>query len=191
VNVEEGAKVKEGDLLASLACEDTRIAQKLAEENFSRAERLRKSGAVSQEAFDQVASKKQDADARLGWCDIRSPIPATVLARLHEPGEWVNPGTKILSLANLEDVWAYVYVPSEKIAALKTGMKVPVFLPEMGERKWEGTIRKINEEAEFTPKNVQTRSERSRLVFGIKVAIPNADETLKPGMTVEVVFPET
>lgn len=189
ISVEEGAKVKAGEVLASLACEDIRIAHKLAQDNFVRSERLKKSGAVSLEAFDQVASRKQDADARLAWCDIQSPISGTLLARLHEPGEWVNPGTKILSLANLSDVWAYVYVAPEKIATLKLGMKVSVFLPELGDRTWSGVVRKINEEAEFTPKNVQTRSERSRLVFGVKIAIENKDETLKPGMTVEIALP--
>ena len=66
------------------------------------------------------------------------------------------------------------------------------YLPELGDRKFEGIIVKINDEAEFTPKNVQTRTERERLVFGVKISFKetNADEILKPGMTIEVQLPE-
>jgi HlyD family secretion protein len=67
-------------------------------------------------------------------------------------------------------------------------MKLNGHLPEMGDRLFIGKILKINDEAEFTPKNVQTRSERERLVFGVKVSFlgVNEDEILKPGMTIEI-----
>jgi HlyD family secretion protein len=64
-------------------------------------------------------------------------------------------------------------------------------LPELNNREFDGKIIKINDEAEFTPKNVQTRSERERLVFGVKVSFlgANDQEILKPGMTIEVKLP--
>jgi HlyD family secretion protein len=68
-------------------------------------------------------------------------------------------------------------------------MPVNGYLPEAGDRAFPGRISVIYSEAEFTPKNVQTRSERTRLVFAVKVSFPNPDETLKPGMTVEVELP--
>ena len=192
VDVREGDHVKAGQKLVSLACQDIRVASRLANENFDRNQRLYKSGTASQETLDQMKNHKDDADVRLSWCDIQSPIPGSVLNRYHEPGEWLNPGTKILTLANIRDIWAYIYVPQEEIAHLKPGQKLIAHLPEMHDREFTGTILKINEEAEFTPKNVQTRSERQRLVFGVKVSFlgVNDDEILKPGMTVEVELPK-
>jgi HlyD family secretion protein len=71
-------------------------------------------------------------------------------------------------------------------------MKLRGYLPELDNREFDGEILKINDEAEFTPKNVQTQAERERLVFGVKVSFrdANAAEILKPGMTIEVALPE-
>jgi HlyD family secretion protein len=192
VHVREGDSVTEGQKLIELSCEDIRVADELATENYNRNFRLFRAGTASQETLDQMKNRKQDADVRLGWCDIRSPIRGTVLSRYHEPGEWMNPGTKLLTLANIQDIWAYIYVAQPEVSQLKPGMKLKAYLPEMKDRLFEGTILKVNEEAEFTPKNVQTRSERQRLVFGVKVSFlgSNTQEILKPGMTIEVELPK-
>jgi HlyD family secretion protein len=192
VRVQEGERVKEGETLVSFACEDYKVAAKLAHENYARSLRLSKIGSVSAEAMDQVRNQKETADVRLAWCTIESPIEGKVLSRYHEPGEWVSPGTKILTLANVRDIWAYVYVPQPMVAKLSPGMTLVGYLPELDDRPFGGTVVKINDEAEFTPKNVQTRTERERLVFGVKVSFreSNAEEVLKPGMTIEVELPE-
>lgn len=191
VRVQEGDRVKQGETLVTLACEDYKIAARLAHENYDRSLRLSKIGTVSAETMDQVRQQKDDADVRLAWCSIESPIEGKVLSRYHEPGEWVTPGTKILTLANVRDIWAYIYVPQPRVASLAPGMKLKGYLPELGDREFDGTILKINDEAEFTPKNVQTQAERERLVFGVKVSFrdANAEEILKPGMTIEVELP--
>ncbi len=191
VQVHEGDRVKEGELLATLACEDYKIASRLAHENYDRSLRLSRIGSVSAETMDQVRKQKDDADVRLAWCSIASPIEGKVLSRYHEPGEWVVSGTKIVTLANIRDIWAYIYVPQSKVAQLSLGMKLKGYLPELGDREFNGTILKINDEAEFTPKNVQTQAERERLVFGVKVSFrdANSEEILKPGMTIEVELP--
>lgn len=191
VGVQEGARVKAGETLVTFSCEDYKIAARLAHENWDRSRRLAKIGSVTEEALDQIRNRKEDADVRLSWCAIESPIDGKVLSRYHEPGEWVSPGTKILTLANVRDIWAYIYVPQPLVARLAPGMKLKGHLPELGDRVFEGVIVKINDEAEFTPKNVQTREERERLVFGVKVSFrdANAEEILKPGMTIEVELP--
>jgi HlyD family secretion protein len=191
VRVHEGDRVKEGETLVTLACEDYKIAARLAHENYDRSRKLSKIGSVSDETMDQVRRQKDDADVRLAWCSIASPIEGKVLSRYHEPGEWVGPGTKIVTLANIRDIWAYIYVPQPKVAQLSPGMKLKGYLPELNNREFDGTILKINDEAEFTPKNVQTQAERERLVFGVKVSFrdANSEEILKPGMTIEVELP--
>jgi HlyD family secretion protein len=193
VRVQEGDRVTEGETLVVLSCEDFKIAARLAHQNYDRAVELSKSGLVAQETMDQLRNRKEDADARLQWCSIASPVNGKVLSRYHEPGEWMNPGTKILTIANIREIWAYIYVPQPLIARLSPGMKVKGYLPELNNREFDGVIMKINDEAEFTPKNVQTQAERERLVFGVKVSFrdANAEEILKPGMTIEVVLPKT
>ncbi|MGZ3796543.1 MAG: HlyD family secretion protein [Pseudobdellovibrionaceae bacterium] len=185
IYVEEGQTIQKNQKLVSLACEDLNLAQRLATQNYDRAFILRKSGAISKESFEAVQNKKQDADTRLSWCTITAPVSGTVLTRYLEPTEWVNPGTKILSVADLAHLWTYFYVPEKMMSHLKLGSRVQGRVPELGDGVFEGRIVKINSEAEFTPKNVQTRAERTRLVFGIKVAFDNVGNTLKPGMTIE------
>jgi HlyD family secretion protein len=192
VNVQEGDRVTANQEVVSLTCEDTKVEANLARINYERGQRLNKAGSMSQDSWDQVKSRKEDSDVRLGWCSIHSPIDGTVLSRYHEPGEWVTPGTKILTLANIRDIWAFIYVPQPEVSRLKPGMKLTGTLAEMNNRAFEGTILKINDEAEFTPKNVQTRAERTRLVYGVKVSFlgSNQEEILKPGMTIEVALPK-
>jgi HlyD family secretion protein len=71
-------------------------------------------------------------------------------------------------------------------------MKLKGYLPELKMKEFDGRILKINDVAEFTPKNVQTQEERERLIYGVKVSFleSNADEILKPGMTIEVALPK-
>lgn len=186
INVKEGDLVKKDDTLLTLNCEDIKIAKDLAQRNFKRYSNLAKSGSATPETLDLMRNRKEDAELKLDWCTIQAPLAGKILSRYHEPGEWVSPGTKLLSLANTQDLWAYIYVPQTLVAKLSLGMKVKALLPELNQ-DFEAEIIKINEEAEFTPKNVQTREERSRLVFGVKLRLQNLTaDVLKPGMTVEV-----
>lgn len=193
VAVDEGDHVKSGDVLDKLACEDFLVDQELANINYARNQKLNKAGTVTKEVLDQLLNKKKDADIKVDWCTVKSPVSGTVLSRYHEPGEWVDPGTKLMTLADIKDIWAYIYVPQPAVASLKPGEKLTGILPEMNNKEFTGTILKINDEAEFTPKNVQTRAERTRLVFGVKVSFKgaNEDEILKPGMTIEMKLPRS
>ncbi|HRY29821.1 MAG TPA: efflux RND transporter periplasmic adaptor subunit [Elusimicrobiota bacterium] len=184
----EGAEVSEGQTLVRLSGEDIRLAKEQTERDFQRAKKLYEGGSVSQEVFDRLRFLRDDAALRAGWCEVRSPLAGTVLRVYHEAGEQAMPGTKLLTLADLREVWAYVYVPQPLLARISLGQEVEGLLPETG-RALKGTIRFIRSEAEFTPKNVQTREERTRLVYGVKVVFPNPERVLKPGMTVEVRLP--
>ena len=191
VDVQEGDHVAENQSLVKLSCDDIKVAADIARVNFRRTAELLQVRTASQSTMDDARSRRDDAEVRLPWCSVSSPLSGTVLNRYHEPGEWVNPGTKLLTLANIRDIWAYVYVPQPEVSKLKVGMKLKRNPPEMNNREFEGKIIKINDEAEFTPKNVQTRAERERLVFGVKVSFlgANEQEVLKPGMTIEIQIP--
>jgi len=183
--VEEGDNIKKGQLLAELSCEELSLAAGLAKDNYNRALKLQRVGSISKENFDQMENKKQEADTKLSWCSISSPVDGTVLTRFLEPTEWANPGTKILTVANLNHLWAYFYVPQEVMSKLKLKQSVKGVIPELDNKMFSGEVVKISDEAEFTPKNVQTQSERTRLIFSIKVVFDNSSGDLKPGMTIE------
>lgn len=189
VTVQEGDVVTRGQALVLLACEDLKLAADLSERDFARSERLYKDGATPLEAFDRAKNKRDDAALKWSWCRIESPIDGTVLARVKEPGEWASPGVKLLTLADLGGTYAYVFVPQSELHKLKPGMDVEAFLPEAGNAARKARVAFVRPQAEFTPKNVQTREERTRLVYGVKVALDNADGVLKPGMPVEVRLP--
>ncbi len=189
VTVQEGDNVKKGDLLVSISGDDVRVAADAAGRDYRRAVQLLADGSMNRETFDRLKFKYDDAMVRLSWCTISSPLEGTVITRYHEPGEMVNPGTKLLMLEDLSTVWAYIYVAHDGLAKIKTGMTVEGVVAEANMKTIPGTIIKINEEAEFTPKNVQTRNERTRLVYGVKINFNNADRFMKPGMTVEVKLP--
>lgn len=122
-------------------------------------------------------------------CKSYSPIDGIVRARFHEPGEWVAAGSPILTVAEQGSAYAYVYVPETILFKLIPGATVSAFLPEASDKPRKARIAFIRPEAEFTPKNVQTRHERTRLVFGVKLLLDNADRLLKAGMPIEVELP--
>jgi HlyD family secretion protein len=189
IKVEEGQVVKEGQRLADLSCPDVRVAAGQAQTDYNRNAQLYTAGSLAASNFDHSKFANRDADVKLGWCTVDAPINGTVMTIYHRAGEWARPGQPILSLADLNSVYAFVYVGQPLLAKLKLGQVIKCTLPELPGKSFDGTLAYIRPEAEFTPKNVQTREERERLVYGIKVHFDNPDGVLKPGMTVEADLP--
>jgi HlyD family secretion protein len=185
---EEGDEVKKDEIVAKLNDDVYRIASKQLNNDYERSLKLLNNGHASAEQHDRIETAKRNNDLRIQWCDIKSPINGTVITKFKEVGELVSPGTNIVSLADMDNVWAYFYVEHDLIHKIKIGNKVLCTLPENPSAKIVGTIVKINEEAEFTPKNVQTREERTRLVYGVKVKFNNKNRQLKAGMILETTF---
>ncbi len=122
------------------------------------------------------------AQARLLETRLRSPITGLVLRKNLEVGETASPGISILTLMDPGDMWLRAYVPETEIGRLRVGQRATLSVDAFPGRKFEGTISEIASEAEFTPKNVQTKKERVNLVFRIKIAVRNAEGVLKPGL---------
>jgi HlyD family secretion protein len=188
--VREGDIAHSGQLLLVLSCEDIKITATQAKRDLERAARLVNQGFMSPQTYDQTKTRYADARLRLDWCRVTSPTDGTVLTRYREPGESVAPGAKLFTLADLREVYAYIYVAQPELVNLRVGMNLQAVIPELDMHGLRGTIIKISEEAEFTPKNVQTREERTRLVYGVKINFANPDGLLKPGMTIEVALPD-
>jgi HlyD family secretion protein len=98
----------------------------------------------------------------------------------------VLPGANVLTLVYLDEVRATFYLPNAELAAAAPGKEVTVSADAYPGETFAGTIRHVSTKAEFTPKNVQTREDRDRLVYGVEVIIPNLDQKLRPGMPAEV-----
>lgn len=188
LSLEEGDEVKAGDVIVKLDDEKFRIAAKQLDNSYGRSCKLKKDGYIPDEQHDVTVMQKDTNDLYIKWCHIATPISGTIVTKFKEEGEYVSPGVNILSIANLKDVWAYFYVEHNMIHKIKVGDRIKCYLPEMPEKIIIGKIVKINEEAEFTPKNVQTREERTRLVYGVKVRFVNNDMLLKSGMVLETSF---
>jgi HlyD family secretion protein len=133
----------------------------------------------------QIASlQKNISDAVL-----KAPVGGIVTSKLVDAGELIAPRTPIVVITDLDHAWANVYVDEPTVPALRLGEKVPL-VTDAGQRL-EGTITFISPKAEFTPRNVQTAEERSKLVYRIKVTADNRQGVLKPGMPVEAEVPRS
>jgi membrane fusion protein YbhG len=122
------------------------------------------------------------AKTRLKEMTIFSPLDGVVLRKNLEVGELANPGVPILTLMKPSDIWVRAYVPEEEVGRIKVGSPARVAVDAYPARRFPGRIIEIASEAEFTPRNVQTKKERVNLVFRIKIAVDNPEGILKPGM---------
>lgn len=130
----------------------------------------------------QAESALAQAQSRLREAVVVSPIAGVVLRKNLEAGETANPGVPILTLVNPKDVWLRAYVPETEVGRLKVGDTAALRVDAFPNRVFTGRLIEIGSEAEFTPRNVQTKKERVTLVFRIKIQIDNPDGLLKPGL---------
>ncbi|MDR2584858.1 MAG: HlyD family efflux transporter periplasmic adaptor subunit [Prevotellaceae bacterium] len=144
--------------------------------------------ALSQERIALEAQWAQIED-QIQKSLISSPINGTVLAQYAQPGELVIHGKALFKIADMDQIVLRAYITSDKITQMKIGQTVEV-LADFGtkeQRNYQGIITYISPQSEFTPKNIQTRSERDNLVYAVKISIPN-DGYLKIGMYGEVIL---
>jgi HlyD family secretion protein len=113
-----------------------------------------------------------------------SPVSGIVTEKLVEPGEVIAPRTPVAVVVNLDDAWADVFVPEPAVPRIRIGQSVQVFT-DAGGAGIPGTVTYISPKAEFTPRNVQTAEERSKLVYRVRVSVNNTSGVLKQGMPVE------
>lgn len=186
--VEEGAPVQAGEVVARLTCDTVNLQKEIAQTEFNRAAQLLKTTAGSQENYDLKKHQYDQAALQQSWCTLTSPLTGQVLYKYYEPNEFIGAGKKMLTVANLKELDVWVYVPYAELANLSIGQEVKGYLPE-ADKVFKGRILAINDQSEFTPKNVQTREERTRLVYGVKTRFENDENlTIKPGMTLETEF---
>lgn len=138
--------------------------------------------ARAQARLDQNKQSLAIAKTRLGYATLRSPISGIVLSENVEAGEYVVPGVPVVTIGNLALVWLRAYVNETDLGRIKVSQPVCIRTDTFPGKAYVGKLSFIASQAEFTPKNVQTAEERVKLVYRVKIDIPNADLELKPGM---------
>lgn len=113
---------------------------------------------------------------------ITAPSDGVVLTRNIEPGEVVAVATPIYTLINVQDMWLRVFIPEKKLGYVRVGQRAQIMVDAFPHRTFAGRVTEISSQAEFTPGNVQTKEDRVKQVFGVKIQLDNRDGSLKPGM---------
>lgn len=130
-----------------------------------------------------------EADAALGlsrvnldYTTLRAPSAGVITVREAELGEVVNPGTPVVTLADLDHIWLRAYIAETDLGRIHWGQEATITTDTYSGKQYPGRISFISSSAEFTPKSVQTYKERITLVYRIKIDIDNPNHELKPGM---------
>jgi HlyD family secretion protein len=119
-------------------------------------------------------------------CEVRAPRDGLVQLLPWEEGELVGPGAVLAIVVDLSEPTASFYLPNADLAAAQPGGRAEVRADAWPDRVFSGRVATVSSEAEFTPRNIQTRTDRDRLVYRVEVEVENPDGALRPGMPVEV-----
>jgi len=216
INFEEGQSVKKDELIAELdraelearyeqvkanvkSVSDTLIN---AQKNYERFEELFKKGVVSEKERDNMKlnfeipqSKLAEAKALLkqasvylAYTQLKSPMDGVITSRNIEPGETVNAGREVITVSNLSRVDLKIYVDETQIGRVKPQQEVDVTVDTFPGKVYKGVVSFISPEGEFTPKIIQTKKERVKLVYLVKVSIDNPNFELKSGMPADALL---
>jgi membrane fusion protein YbhG len=147
-----------------------------------------KSVAVAEANVKAAADSLQLAKITLGYTIMRAPFSGVILVRNAELGEAVQPGTPILTLADLDHVWLRAYVNETDLGKVAWGQPALITTDTYPGKRYNGRISFISSEAEFTPKSVETHAERVTLVYRIKIDVGNPQHQLKPGMPADALI---
>ncbi|HWO57350.1 MAG TPA: efflux RND transporter periplasmic adaptor subunit [bacterium] len=152
-------------------------------ERGPRAERIE----AQRAQLTQAEAALRGIDATLDLMVVRAEFPGIVTTRHREPGEIVAPGAPVLTIINRDDRWIRVYVPENRLGALRLGQSAAITADTYPGKEYRGEVIYIAPEAEFTPKTVQTTEERVKLVYAVKVRVlDDPGYELKPGMPADV-----
>jgi multidrug resistance efflux pump len=142
----------------------------------------------AQDAVNQAQANLALLDTQIKKLTVYAPMDGVVLTRNVEPGEFVQPGAAAITMANLNELTITVYVPEDRYGQIKLGQQATVSVDSFPTETFNATITFISDQAEFTPRNVQTVEGRSATVYAVKLKVSDPDGKLKIGMPADVVF---
>lgn len=136
----------------------------------------------------QIEAELAGVRLRISYKEVRSPITGVVLSKNFHTGETVSPGSPLLTVGAIDDLWVKVYVPATQLSQVRVGESADVYIDSPPTDAIPGRVRSVAREAEFNPRLSLTQSERANQVFWVKVDISGDSGRAKPGMPADVVF---
>jgi HlyD family secretion protein len=194
----EGAKkayelLKEGYRKESIETARSKLAEgqaalKQARDNLKKIEAIESEVEAARAQVQSAKAELELAEIRLNYTELRAPFKGILVSRNVEPGEVVTPGQEVLSLSDLSEVDLKVFVDETEIGKVRPGQAVDVKIDTFPSKTYAGQVSFISPEGEFTPKIIQTHKERVKLVYLVKITIPNPNLELKTGMPADAWF---
>ncbi len=142
----------------------------------------------AQDAVKQAEANLALLDAQIQKLTVYAPMDGVILTRNVEPGEFVQPGASAITMANINELTITVYVPEDRYGEIHLGQKATVSVDSFPDETFDATVSFISDQAEFTPRNVQTVEGRSATVYAVKLKVNDPEGKLKLGMPADVVF---
>jgi HlyD family secretion protein len=187
---EKYSMVKEGPRQEDIAGARADVARakaavQTAEANRLELRRKEEELVARKAAIEQSQAQVGISESQLNDTEVRTPIDGVVLVKSAEPGEVLAAGTTVVTIGDLEHPWLRAYINETDLGRVKVGQKVNLTTDSFPGKIYHGTISFIASDAEFTPKQIQTKEERVKLVYRIKIDIDNSSHELKLNMPVD------
>ena len=188
------ALVKEGPRKQEIIGARAQVARaqasvKLAEATRIELQRKEQELVARRSEIERARAQAGISRAQLSDTTITTPIDGVVLVKSAEPGEVIAAGTTIVTIGDLEHPWLRAYINETDLGRVKLGQKVKLTTDSYPGKVYEGTVSFIASEAEFTPKQIQTKEERVKLVYRIKIEVDNSSRELKNNMPMDAEIP--
>jgi multidrug resistance efflux pump len=163
-------------------------AQALAEQTAANAEQLAAGVAQAEGAVAQAQAALNLVQLQLERLVVRASIPGVVLTRSVEPGEILPPGMGAITIGQMEKMTITVYIPEDRYGEITLGDAASVTADSFPDVVFPAVVVRISDQAEYTPRNVQTEEDRKSTVFAIDLSVQDDAGLLKPGMPADVLF---
>lgn len=196
VKVTEGATVAAGDPLVQLDAKALKLQVTQAEQGVKAAEAAVKNAKDDGTKADVAAAKARLQQAKaavslaklqLGYATVTAPHAGVVVTVTANAGQNTSPGKTLITLTDPADLFVRVFVGETQIGNVKVGQAVKV-TTDSSATAFDGKVTFVNSSAEFTPNNVETKDQRAKLVYEVRVGVTDTSGTLKSGMPVDVAF---
>lgn len=182
--------VKLGYDVARSRLEESQSILKLAKGNLVKIDIARRDIDAAEAQVSLARAAMAQAEVQLGYTRLISPMAGVVISRNVEPGETVAPGREVITISDLSRVDLKIYVPETQIGKVKPGAAADVKIDTFPDKIFTGVVAFVSPEGEFTPKIIQTKKERVKLVYLVKVSIDNPSRHLKAGMPADALLHE-
>ena len=173
---------------AAAQVERARSAVRTAENNRLEIRKREQELPLRRAEIDRAAANLALIDTQIADTVAVSPVDGVVLVKSAEPGEILPAGTPVLAIGDIGHPWLRAYIGETDYGRVKLGTRARVTTDSYPDKSYEGRVSFISSEAEFTPKQIQTREERVKLVYRIKIDLANPDQELKSNMPADAVL---